>query len=63
MSASQKKILIFFENLRFEFTIQADLLSGKNTFSLISFYSECKNIKENFISFRNMFLKNKKRVN
>jgi hypothetical protein len=50
------KLTIFFKHV----PIQANLLSGKIVFSLKSFlYSECKKIKGNFISFRNMLLKNK----
>ncbi len=44
--------------------VQVNLLSGTNIFSLKNFFLfYMQKIKENFISFRNMFSKNKKRVN
>ena len=58
----QKKVFILFQNWRFFYPVpfQANLLSGKNIFSLKKFWIH--EIKENFISFRNKFLKNEKNV-
>jgi hypothetical protein len=44
--------------------VQANLLSGTNIFSLKNFFLFwIQKIKENFISFRSIFQKNKKRLN